>query len=147
MSEGSSVVIVGGTHGNERTGIQLIRRLRSNPQELARQHFTANTFLANEAAIKQNRRYLDQDLNRCFTESLLSQQPINREQSLAQSINQRFGPKGDSRTEWIIDLHTTTANMGVTLVVQQHDTQALDMALYVQQQMPGGDFLRGQCRG
>ncbi len=33
MSEGSSVVIVGGTHGNERTGIQLIRRLRSNPQE------------------------------------------------------------------------------------------------------------------
>ena len=136
MSEGSSVVIVGGTHGNERTGIQLIRRLRSNPQELARQHFTADTFLANEAAIKQNRRYLDQDLNRCFTESLLSQQPINREQSLAQSINQRFGPKGDSRTEWIIDLHTTTANMGVTLVVQQHDTQALDMALYVQQQMP-----------
>lgn len=138
MVESKRVLIVGGTHGNERTGVQLIRRLRSNPQELERGSFKAETLLANELAIEQNRRYLDQDLNRCFCDSLLKDKPKNREQVRAQEINRLFGPKGaNSQTDWIIDLHTTTANMGMTLVVQQNDPLALDMALYVQQQMPG----------
>lgn len=138
MTNTQQVLVVGGTHGNERTGIQLIRRLRANPDELERRHFKAQTFLANKVAIEQNRRYLDQDLNRCFSNLLLNNAAENREQSRAQEINQRFGPKGtNTQTDWIIDLHTTTANMGITLVVQQHDPLALDMALYVQQQLPG----------
>lgn len=137
MAESKRVLIVGGTHGNERTGVQVIRHLRNNPLELERSDFKAETLLANELAIDQNSRYLDQDLNRCFSRALLSKEPENREQSLAQTINRTFGPKGTgSQTEWILDLHTTTANMGVTVVVQQHDPLALDMALYVQQQMP-----------
>ena len=137
MSDSKRVLVVGGTHGNERTGVQLVRRLRANPAELKRGSFEAETFLGNALAIERNVRYLDQDLNRCFSEQLLSGKPANREQSRAQEINALFGPKGPgSRTDWIIDLHTTTANMGVTLVVQQHDPLALDMALYVQQQMP-----------
>lgn len=131
------VLIVGGTHGNERTGVQLIRRFRAMPEELERENFVAETLLANEGAIARNCRYLDQDLNRCFNGELLGSKPGNREQLRAQEINNRFGPKGENtRTDWIIDLHTTTANMGVTLVVQQHDPLALDMALYIQQQMP-----------
>ncbi len=137
MSETKHVVIAGGTHGNERTGVQLIRRFRANPKELERDRFKATTLLANELAISENCRYLDQDLNRCFSSALLNGKAENREQSRAQEINRLFGPKGaSSQTDWIIDLHTTTANMGVTLVVQQHDSLALDMALYVQQQMP-----------
>ena len=137
MAEPASVLVVGGTHGNELTGVKLLARLRNHPQELARRTFTADTLLANEAAIARNCRYLEQDLNRCFSNPLLNQAPENLEQARAQELNRQFGPKGaDSRTDWIIDLHTTTANMGVTLVVQQHDPLALDMALYIQQQMP-----------
>ncbi len=65
MSESNQVLIVGGTHGNERTGIQLIRPLQANPQELERSNFKAKTLLANNEAFTQNCRYLDQDLNRC----------------------------------------------------------------------------------
>ncbi len=137
LENSKRVLIVGGTHGNELTGVQLIRRLRANPEELQRTSFTAETLLANEAAIQSNRRYLDQDLNRCFSSALLEGHAQNLEQQRAQEINRLYGPKGDaSQTDWIIDLHTTTANMGVTLVVQQHDPAVLDMALYVQQQMP-----------
>ncbi|MCH2158009.1 MAG: aspartoacylase [Oleiphilaceae bacterium] len=132
------VLIVGGTHGNERTGVQLIRRLQVSPTELERNHFVAKTLLANQLAMANNRRYLDQDLNRCFSEELLSNIPENREQSRAKEINEQFGPKGpNTQTDWIIDLHTTTANMGITLIVQQNDPLALDMALYVQKQLPG----------
>ena len=137
MASLNRVVVVGGTHGNEKTGVQLIHRLQNNPQELTRESFTAQTLLANEAAIARNCRYLEQDLNRCFTDELLSEAAANKEQALAQAINRQFGPKGpDSKTEWMIDLHTTTANMGITLVVQQHDPIALDMAHYVQQKLP-----------
>ena len=137
MADSRRVLVVGGTHGNERTGVQLIRRFQANPQELERGSFKAETLLANELAIARNIRYLDQDLNRCFSDLLLNNKPENYEQSRAQEINKRFGPKGaNSQTDWIIDLHTTTANMGVTLVVQQYNPMALDMALYVQQQMP-----------
>ena len=135
--EKTQVLVVGGTHGNERTGIQLLRRLRASPEELQRNSFEAHTLLANEPAIAANCRYLDQDLNRCFSETLLNGTASNREQQLAQAINNQYGPKGaNTQTDWVIDLHTTTANMGTTLVVQQHDPLALDMALYVQQQLP-----------
>ncbi|KZX58295.1 hypothetical protein A3709_02190 [Halioglobus sp. HI00S01] len=137
MADSQRVLIVGGTHGNEVTGVHLVRRLQRNLQELSRDSFTAQTLLANLPAMAANRRYLEQDLNRCFTAALLNTEPQNGEQVLAHEINEKYGPKGtDSPTDWIIDLHTTTANMGVTLVVQQHDPQALDMALYVQQKMP-----------
>ena len=137
MADSQRVLIVGGTHGNEVTGVHLVRRLQRNLQELSRDSFTAQTLLANLPAMAANRRYLEQDLNRCFTAALLNTEPQNGEQMLAHEINEKYGPKGaDSPTDWIIDLHTTTANMGVTLVVQQHDPQALDMALYVQQKMP-----------
>ncbi|MEM6583430.1 MAG: aspartoacylase [Pseudomonadota bacterium] len=137
MDQSKRVVIVGGTHGNELTGVQLVSRFRARPQELERESFKAEAFLANELAIAENRRYLEQDLNRCFSTALLDGVAQNTEQERAQEINRLFGPKGeDSPTDWIIDLHTTTANMGVTLVTQQHDPVVLDMLLYVQQQMP-----------
>ena len=141
MEESNQVVIVGGTHGNERTGIQLVRRLRANPSEMERSSFKARTLLANEEAILRNSRYLEQDLNRCFTHSILNNEPENVEQERAHIINKHFGPKGDNTsTDWIIDLHTTTSNMGVTLIVLQQDPMALDMALYIQQQMPGASI-------
>lgn len=64
----AQVLIVGGTHGNERTGVQLIRRLQTSSTELERNHFVAKTLLANQLAMANNRRYLDQDLSRCFSE-------------------------------------------------------------------------------
>lgn len=137
MAEAKQVLIVGGTHGNERTGLQLVRHLNKYPEKLQRDNFTAQTLIANESAIAKNIRYIDQDLNRCFSNLLLDNKPQNTEQSRAHEINRLYGPKGSAtKTDWILDLHTTTSNMGVTLIVLQHDPVGLDMALYIQQRMP-----------
>ena len=60
------VAIVGGTHGNELTGVYLVKKFQQSPNLLKRS-FDVITFLANPKAIAANRRYIDRDLNRCFS--------------------------------------------------------------------------------
>lgn len=60
---GPEVAIVGGVHGDERSGIRAVRRLREADLNLQR---GVAFVLANPAAIAANKRYLDSDLNRAF---------------------------------------------------------------------------------
>ncbi len=57
------VAIVGGVHGDERSGIRAVRRLRDADLEFQR---GVAFVLANPAAIAANEHYLDSDLNRVF---------------------------------------------------------------------------------
>ena len=57
------VVVVGGIHGDEKSGIQAIRRLREATLDLQR---GVAFVLAHPAAIEADTRYLDSDLNRVF---------------------------------------------------------------------------------
>ena len=57
------VVVVGGVHGDERNGIRAVRRLREADLDLRR---GVAFVLANPAAIRAGKRYLDSDLNRVF---------------------------------------------------------------------------------
>lgn len=133
----NSVAIVGGTHGNELAGIYLLKHWQHNPEEIARASFSTETLLANTKAIAVNKRYTDCDMNRQFSaESLADTSLTNYEQSRAKVINQQLGPKGNAKTDLLIDLHNTTSNMGPTLLIpQQGDFYDL-MALYVKSNMP-----------
>ncbi|WP_290811923.1 succinylglutamate desuccinylase/aspartoacylase family protein [Halovivax sp.] len=57
------VVVVGGVHGDERSGVRALRRLREADLDLRR---GVAFVLANPAAIEAGERYLDSDLNRAF---------------------------------------------------------------------------------
>ncbi|MCU4753229.1 succinylglutamate desuccinylase/aspartoacylase family protein [Halobacteria archaeon AArc-curdl1] len=57
------VVVVGGVHGDEKSGIRAVRRLREADLDLRRR---VAFVLANPAAIDADERYLDSDLNRVF---------------------------------------------------------------------------------
>ena len=139
-----SIVVVGGTHGNEYTGVfvskALARRLqRENPYKT----FQLSTIIANPEAHLQNKRFIDQDLNRQFSYKALEDQDgldaDNAEARRAAELNQLLGPKfapdADScaspKTDLLIDLHTTTANMGTTLIVAQGDPLTTKAAAYV----------------
>ena len=101
------VVVVGGTHGNEYTGVWLEKALRDKSE----------TIVGNPAAVEANRRFLDEDLNRCFLRSKLDAPPETREAQRAREVDAALGPKGsDNAADLVIDLHTTTANMGVTMI-------------------------------
>ena len=65
MNRPSRVVIVGGTHGNEWTGIKIV----SHYQDQLEQKFPKlklEFVLANPVAYELNKRFKDEDLNRAF---------------------------------------------------------------------------------
>lgn len=133
----NSVAIVGGTHGNELAGIYLINYWQQHKALVARPSFSTETLLANTKAIAQNKRYTDCDMNRQFaTASLADNNLTNYEQSRAKVINQQLGPKGNAKTDLVIDLHNTTSNMGPTLLIPQQGEFYDLLALYVKANMP-----------
>jgi succinylglutamate desuccinylase len=145
------VVVVGGTHGNEYTGVWCIKALdRKSKKEQLKYTFPSleiSTLLGNPQAHMENKRFCQTDLNRQFSQDALEQssndeQPQSIESRRAQEINQLLGPKSfglgsppcDSNpnaAHVIVDLHTTTANMGITLIVAEGDTLMTRAAAYV----------------
>lgn len=133
----STVAIVGGTHGNELSGIYLVNQWRQQPKKVERPSFNTELVLANQKAIENNRRYYDADLNRQFSaQSLADSTLANYEQSRAKVLNEQLGPKGNAKTDLIIDLHNTTSNMGPTLLIPQQGEFYSQLAAYVKTNMP-----------
>lgn len=131
------VAVTGGTHGNELTGVYLVKHWLSKPHEVERDSFSTELHLSNPDAIKDVRRYVDQDLNRQFSVQNLENTALKGcEQQRAKSLNALLGPKEQPRVDFIIDLHTTTANMGVSLLFNSNDPLVIGMAFYIKQKMP-----------
>ncbi len=107
-----------------------------SPPLVTRDSFTTQTVFANPKAFEENKRYLDCDLNRQFSlDDLSNLELANYEQSRAKAINLQIGPKGNAKTDFIIDLHNTTSNMGPTLILLQSDAFNRKMGAYVKSKM------------
>jgi succinylglutamate desuccinylase len=120
------VAIVGGTHGNELTGVYLVKKFQQSPNLLKRS-FDVITFLANPKAIAANRRYIDRDLNRCFSKKdLFNPQLTSYEDKRAKEIACEL-----SEVDFIIDLHSTTANMGLTVLPANRSLFNLQLSAYL----------------
>ena len=128
------VLVSGGTHGNEMSGVQAVSNWLKDSSTItyACPSLNVQFSLINEMAIEQGLRYVDEDLNRQFSHAALSnhQQTIEKTNSLANetsalgheaalslSLNDQFGPKSDPSVDFIIDIHNTTSNMGPTLII------------------------------
>lgn len=123
------IAIVGGTHGNEITGIKLAEKFLEFPQLIERSSFSAKTYIANPQAIKLNTRYIEQDLNRQFLREDLKNPHLNGyEELLAKSI---YRDLQQNQTDLVIDLHSTTAAMGLTLILSQADPWLFHLAAYL----------------
>ncbi|MBU1436024.1 MAG: aspartoacylase [Gammaproteobacteria bacterium] len=132
-----TVAIVGGTHGNEFSGVYLEKQYRNQPELMQRPSFHCRTLLANPMAHQANKRYLDSDLNRQFkTVDLANPNLADYEQSRAKVINAELGPKGAAKTDFLIDLHNTTSNMGACLILTQPGALYNLLAGYIALKMP-----------
>jgi aspartoacylase len=126
------VAIVGGTHGNELTGVYLVKKFEQLPHLIQRSSVNSFTLLANPKAVAAGRRYIDRDLNRCFLkEDLNNTTQSSYEDNQAKKIYQLLGPKADRQVDFIIDLHTTTANMGITIIPASNHPFNLQLAAYL----------------
>ncbi len=147
----NSIALVGGTHGNEMSGIQLVQNWEDNGVPSQFSSLDITLYKANPAAIAANVRFLEEDLNRQFTNQALSSSQhtktpnslgsISQEQELAAAINAQLGPKGASTTDLVIDIHNTTSNMGATLIILDTSDVYIKMARYVKQHMPEANIL------
>ncbi|WP_305465512.1 aspartoacylase [Photobacterium leiognathi] len=137
MSKIKNVAVVGGTHGNEFSGIYLLKKWQSTPQSLVRESFSVETVFANPKAFDENKRYVDHDLNRQFgLHDLANFELASYEQSRAKALNEQIGPKGNAKSDFIIDLHNTTSNMGPSLILLQSDQFNRQLGAYVKEMMP-----------
>ena len=115
-----TLAITGGTHGNEYTGVYLIKKWKLQAELLKRSNFETLFLHTNERAIEEVCRYVDHDLNRAFNSDDLANPALaTHEAKLAKELNKLLGPKGnkDTNADFIVDLHSTTANMGLSIVV------------------------------
>jgi aspartoacylase len=123
-----AVLVVAGTHGNERNAPWLLQRWQRRPSALASAGLAVELVLGNPPAHAANRRYLDRDLNRCFHPALLAEEaPGCREVNRAQDLLAQVGPQGQRPCLVALDLHSTTSAMGNALVL--YGRRPADLAL------------------
>jgi aspartoacylase len=121
------IAVVGGTHGNEPVGVEVIRHLDRRPPAAALHEF--KTYWGNPSAYELQRRFVDCDLNRCFGKNGRSSgSEAARSRELAQEIEGNF--------DFIIDIHTTTSNMGITAILTQTDERTRRAAAYLRSKHP-----------
>jgi len=135
------VVVVGGTHGNEYTGVWCIKSLEATRHvalEVPYPSLEVTTLLGNPEAHMMNRRFVDTDLNREFSgEKLLGSEeapPETVESLRAKEVDAILGPKFEPDGEGadvVIDLHSTTSNMGTTVIIPEGDALMAQAAAYV----------------
>ncbi len=132
----ANIAIVGGTHGNEYTGIYLLKIFKERQTFSSFKSFQTTLLLSNPKAFENQSRFIDFDLNRSFLNKDLKDITLSAyEQSRSKAINNLLGPKGNAKTDLIIDLHTTTANMGVTIILVDNNDFNLKMVAHVQSQL------------
>lgn len=126
------VAIVGGTHGNEFTGAYLIKKFESLPNLVKRPSFETLTLLGNPKAFAAARRYIDEDLNRCFLQRDLQDASLSSHEAMrAKTLNQILGPKGNAQMDFLLDLHSTTAHMRLTLILVNRHPFNLKLAAHL----------------
>jgi len=141
------ILITAGTHGNEMSGIEYVKNVQTNEKLLAQlvgqtSNIDIEFALVNTLAIERRARYVEEDLNRQFSQEKLSVLTgDNVEHQLAIEFNLAFGPKYEPTRDLVIDIHNTTSNMGPTLIILQSDEFHQKMAQYVKTNMPEATIL------
>ena len=106
------VLVVGGTHGNEINGAWLVDQWRDQQDLLDAAGLSLALEIGNPEARTANRRYVDRDLNRCFTADLLNRGGQEQELQRARQLLAWHGPDSANPCRVALDLHSTTAAMG-----------------------------------
>jgi N-acetylglutamate synthase-like GNAT family acetyltransferase len=140
------VAVVGGTHGNERLGVELIRQWVRNDSSLQRSTFKTFPIMGNPEAVLEYRRFVDEDLNRQFT-GWMTDRPseqlehVAKETLRAYELNDVLGPKSAGPSDrvgvdFVIDLHSSTSSTGVVAMISgiEHDLLARRLCYYLQQE-------------
>jgi succinylglutamate desuccinylase len=125
---GPLIILIGGLHGNELTGIKAIERIFTKiQQEKIEIKGRIIGLRGNQEAIDQKRRYIDYDLNRCWKDEHISRLSQNKshlifsEDKEVLELNDVFNEltEYESTQKICVDLHTTSSDNGNFIVVPE----------------------------
>ncbi|WP_392345002.1 aspartoacylase [Parasynechococcus sp.] len=126
------VLVVAGTHGNEVNAPWLLQQWQANPDLMDAAGLAVQKVIGNPEALRRRRRYVDRDLNRCFLPEQLERGASGLEFKRAGELLRLHGPSGEQPCAVALDLHSTTAAMGNSLVVYGRRPADLALATLVQ---------------
>ena len=126
------VLVVAGTHGNEVNAPWLLQQWQANSDLIDAAGLAVQKVIGNPEALRRRCRYVDRDLNRCFLPEQLEQEAPGLEFQRAGELLWLHGPSGEQPCAVAIDLHSTTAAMGNSLVVYGRRPADLALAALVQ---------------
>ncbi len=132
------IAVIGGTHGNEPVGIEVMKHLKQNKPKGCLHDYEC--FLGNPRAYEEGKRFIDTDLNRTFGKNG-ERKGYEGDQSaaLSKEIQGKF--------DFILDLHTTTSNMGLTLLLNNDHENTRNAAAYLKELMPEIKIIEGMRLG
>jgi aspartoacylase len=112
------ILIVAGTHGNEINPIWAVNQLNKE-QNNVNKDIEYKYIIGNPLAYERGSRYVDSDLNRSFNSNNQNtkKNKNNYEINRAKFLVEQFGINGAEPCQIAVDLHTTTANMGTSIVM------------------------------
>ena len=112
------ILIIAGTHGNEINPIWAVNQ-HNKGQNNVDKDIECKFIIGNPLAYEKGSRYIDSDLNRSFNSN--NQNIYNNENNYeinrAKFLVERYGINGLDPCQIAIDLHTTTSNMGTSIVM------------------------------
>ena len=109
------ILIVSGTHGNEINPIWAVNQF-SKHYKITDNDIEYKFIIGNPLAFERGIRYVDTDLNRSF-DFRNNLDKTNYEIDRANFLVKNFGINSSEPCQIAIDLHTTTANMGTSIVM------------------------------
>jgi len=124
------VLIFGGTHGNEWTGIYVVQKYQKFFKEKF-PNLDLDFIFSNPLAHEKKVRFVDEDLNRSF-QFLNEHRPHSYEHLRAKEIFQLI----KNEKCFVIDLHTTTSNLGETVIVTQENDFNFTLLAKLQEKRP-----------
>jgi len=110
------ILIVSGTHGNEINPVWAINQFNKQFKTIDK-NIEYKFIIGNPLAYERGCRYVDNDLNRSFNSIKKTFNNNIYEINRAKFLVEKFGVDGSEPCEIAIDLHTTTANMGTSIVM------------------------------
>lgn len=131
------VVIFGATHGDEWAGAYLVERWQREPRRIERTGLSVSAVTANPKALASRRRYVDRELSGCFGTQSGPCVDASYEASRARELREALCGDGSVSIDVAIDLHTTTANMGLTLVMFRPDRAVARVAMRLRELVQG----------
>ena len=128
------ILVVSGTHGNEINPIWAVKKFNREGNNNIKKEIKYEFIIGNPLAYEKGSRYIDADLNRSFNENknLDQQKEIIYEIKRANFLLDQFGINGTESCQIAIDLHTTTANMGTSIVMYGRRSKDFCLAALLQ---------------